>query len=335
MSSRALSLATVLLLIGCVAAGGARAQVQNLEAGKSPSQIFAQTCNACHKSPRGLVKSVPAGSLPGFLRQHYTTSSDMAGLLSSYLISNGATDPRYTGTQPKGGRETRPSATENGPPEQVDRFGRRVHPRTSPPEEPRQAAKPSSEGPAQATGERGPEGRKPSAKQNLTKRGKPGAEEPPKGEAAKEKPAGAAPVAEDKSKDESAKSEPAKSESTKSEPAKSEPAKAEAGKDDGRADSAKTDNAKTDSAKQDSVKPDTAKAEQPKEGGTEAPALRPDPAPAATPAPPAAVKSTESSSADAPEPPAAKPAEPAPPAATAVPSPPVPPAEPPLPPISK
>ncbi|WP_204325431.1 hypothetical protein, partial [Stenotrophomonas maltophilia] len=62
--------------------------VENLEAGKSPAQIFAGTCNACHKSPRGLLRSVPASSLPSFLRQHYTTSSDMASVLSSYLVSN-------------------------------------------------------------------------------------------------------------------------------------------------------------------------------------------------------------------------------------------------------
>ena len=82
MLSRALSLATVTLLIGCFAADTALAQAQNLEAGKSPSQIFAGTCTACHKSPRGLLKTVPAGSLQGFLRQHYTTSPEMASLLA-------------------------------------------------------------------------------------------------------------------------------------------------------------------------------------------------------------------------------------------------------------
>src|SRR6202161_3655609 len=105
MLSRALSLATVTLLIGCFAAVPAWAQATNLEAGKSPSQIFAGTCTACHKSPRGLLKTVPAGSLPGFLRQHYTTSSEMAGLLSSYLVSNGAADTRYSGTQAKPGED--------------------------------------------------------------------------------------------------------------------------------------------------------------------------------------------------------------------------------------
>jgi hypothetical protein len=101
MLSRALSLATVTLLIGCLTAVAVHA-VENLEAGKSPAQIFAGTCNACHKSPRGLLRSVPASSLPGFLRQHYTTSSDMASVLSSYLVSNGATDTRFQSRDAKG-----------------------------------------------------------------------------------------------------------------------------------------------------------------------------------------------------------------------------------------
>src|SRR3978361_2583430 len=100
MLSRALSLATVTLLVGFFAAGSAHAQAQNLEAGKSPSQIFAATCTACHKSPRGLLKTVPAGSLPGYLRQHYTTSSEMASLLAAFLVFNRATDTRYVGSEP-------------------------------------------------------------------------------------------------------------------------------------------------------------------------------------------------------------------------------------------
>jgi len=111
MLSRALILATVTLLIGDLAAAPAHAQATNLEAGKSPSQIFAGTCTACHKSPRGLLKTVPAGSLPSFLKQHYTTSPDMAGLLSSYLISNGATDTRYGNKDAKpDGKPEKPGA---------------------------------------------------------------------------------------------------------------------------------------------------------------------------------------------------------------------------------
>src|SRR5436190_17583336 len=105
MLSRALSLAAATLLIGGLRPEPALSQAQNLEAGKSPSQIFAGTCTACHKGPRGLLKTVPAGSLPGFLRQHYTTSPEMASLLAGFLVSNGAADTRQGGAQPKPARD--------------------------------------------------------------------------------------------------------------------------------------------------------------------------------------------------------------------------------------
>jgi len=107
MLGRALSLAAVSMLVGCLAALPARAQ--NLEAGKSPSQIFSGACALCHKSPRGLLKTVAPGSLPGFLRQHYTTSGDMASALSAYLISNGAVDKRYGAPPPRQAREAQPA----------------------------------------------------------------------------------------------------------------------------------------------------------------------------------------------------------------------------------
>lgn len=110
MLSRALRLAAVTLLIGCLTAVAVHA-VENLEAGKSPAQIFAGTCNACHKSPRGLLRSVAPSSLPGFLRQHYTTSSDMASVLSSYLVANGATDTR---AQPKEGKDGKKDGAKEG-----------------------------------------------------------------------------------------------------------------------------------------------------------------------------------------------------------------------------
>src|SRR5206468_4592772 len=74
-------------------------------------------------------------SLPGFLRQHYTTSSDMASLLSAFLISNGATDTRYGGAQSKPGRDAKQEARQDpgqtGSPEQLDRQGRRLRPASS------------------------------------------------------------------------------------------------------------------------------------------------------------------------------------------------------------
>jgi hypothetical protein len=283
MLSRALSLATVMLLIGGFAAAPVRAQ--NLEAGKSPSQIFAGTCTACHKGARGLLKTVAPGSLPGFLRQHYTTSSEMASVLSSFLISNGATDTRYIGNQPKQGSKDAKQEP-SGQPTQLDRFGRPI--RRAPSQEASRpdgdgrlpqaelegrrsrlanpdAAKPAGEGqtPAAAAEERGPDGRRLSAKQRLSKRGKPG-EELPKTDVA---PMG----------------EAAKGETSKDE-------KPNAAKEEGSKPEAKPDEGKSESAKLDAAKGEGAKSDVP---------LRADPVPAVTPAP----KSPEGE---------AKPAEPAP-----------------------
>ena len=110
MLSRARIFAAVTLLASCLAGPAAWAQAQNLEAGKSASQLFAGTCNACHKSPRGLLKTVSPGALPGFLREHYTTSSDMASQLASFLVSNGASDAR----QAKQGADTKQGADKQG-----------------------------------------------------------------------------------------------------------------------------------------------------------------------------------------------------------------------------
>ena len=60
----------------------------NLDAGKSPAQIFADTCNACHRSPREIKKTTPA-----FLREHYTTGLREATAMAAYLANVGS-DPR-------------------------------------------------------------------------------------------------------------------------------------------------------------------------------------------------------------------------------------------------
>lgn len=125
MLSRTLTLAAVALWIGGFVAPAA---AQNLEAGKSPSQIFTATCSLCHKSSRGLLKTVAPSALAGFLRQHYTTSSDMASALSAYVLSNGASDKRIgednltregkdSRTLPKPGEaESEPKADAKGKP---------------------------------------------------------------------------------------------------------------------------------------------------------------------------------------------------------------------------
>jgi hypothetical protein len=329
MLSRALSLATVMFLVGCLAA--VPVQAQNLEAGKSPSQIFAGTCSLCHKSSRGLLKTVPPGSLPGFLREHYTTSSDMASLLSAFLISNGATNTRYGGTQPA---DAKPEAAKPaGLSEQLDWQGRKlpgIAPRqdgirpdddgSSPlaPRQGRNAKRPASPGEVPDTAnlsERDPDGRKPASKQKLGKRNKPVGEEPPNADTAKTDPV----------QDEPSKGETAKDDQRKIDPAKDE--------------DAKTESAKTESSKPEGSKPsgegksEAVKIDVPKDTGSSgAPALRPDPVPLATPAPASPVDSSSGPSA-----PAAAPPPPAPPAVTAsAPHPPAAaPAGPPVPPISQ
>jgi hypothetical protein len=359
MLSRALSLATVTLLIGCFAAVPVRAQTQNLEAGKSPSQIFAGTCNACHKSPRGLLKTVSAGSLPGFLRQHYTTSSDMASLLSSYLVSNGASDtrgsPSKPSTEPKS--EARSSdAKSGGGSEQPDRQGRRVRPgsqeaarpdpdgatpqaeparqgrkRLARPGEGPDEAKPAANG--QAPVQAG-EDRKLSAKQRLGKRGRPGVEESPKADTAK---SDATKI--DAGKDESSKTAPAIDDKPKSETAKEESGNPEGTKPAGETNS---EAAKSEAPKAEAPKSEAAKIELPKDnsGSGAKPVLRADPVPSVTPAPPASAAPSAAASSAAPEQPASRPSASAPeppPAVTASAPPPAPVtnAGPPAPPISQ
>jgi hypothetical protein len=75
-------------VIGVAVSGaGAAAHAQNLDAGKSPAQIFSDTCNACHRSPRELKQTTP-----GFMRDHYTTGGRQAAAMAAYLASVGS-DP--------------------------------------------------------------------------------------------------------------------------------------------------------------------------------------------------------------------------------------------------
>jgi len=85
--------------VGCLAAAlqvtAADAQ-GNIDAGKTPAQIFGDTCSACHRNPRDLRR--PSAS---FLRAHYTTGSDEAAAMASYLAGLASNDPRPAQAQPK------------------------------------------------------------------------------------------------------------------------------------------------------------------------------------------------------------------------------------------
>jgi hypothetical protein len=90
------------IIIKCLAAVPAlaltagTALAQDFTAGKTPAQLFASDCSACHRSPDGLGKKYNAGSLTGFLRAHYTTKQETAGALAKYVMGFAAARPVAT-----------------------------------------------------------------------------------------------------------------------------------------------------------------------------------------------------------------------------------------------
>ena len=75
------------LLVGFACAlTWAPARAQDYSAGKTPPQLFASDCAACHKSAQGLAKGKEMRSLASFLLEHYTTKPASAGALAAYLV---------------------------------------------------------------------------------------------------------------------------------------------------------------------------------------------------------------------------------------------------------
>jgi hypothetical protein len=81
-----IALLAAFLALPCQAQG-------NIDAGKSPGQIFAETCAVCHKDTRQLRRASVA-----YLRQHYTSSYEEANALAAY-VARLPTEPRAE--QPK------------------------------------------------------------------------------------------------------------------------------------------------------------------------------------------------------------------------------------------
>ena len=79
----------ILFAGGILAAIGAipvRGQ-ENLDAGKTPAQLYASDCAICHKTPNGLSKGGGIFGLSGFLREHYTSSRESAAAIAAYVQS--------------------------------------------------------------------------------------------------------------------------------------------------------------------------------------------------------------------------------------------------------
>ena len=75
-----------LAVIAVLACSGAQAQ-ENLDAGKSPQKLFAESCASCHRSPRGLSKGRFSFTLYLYLQKHYASNSSSAWALTQYLES--------------------------------------------------------------------------------------------------------------------------------------------------------------------------------------------------------------------------------------------------------
>jgi hypothetical protein len=116
----------------------APAGAQNLDAGKSPAQIFADTCSACHRRAQELKK--PSAS---FLRSHYTTSQAEAASLAGYLAGI-AGDPRGSQQRKQSGSA---SPTEARPTRRQEQS--KDQPKEQSREQPR-----STQGPAENRGRR-------------------------------------------------------------------------------------------------------------------------------------------------------------------------------------
>jgi hypothetical protein len=121
-------------LIALFGAGVVPAGAQNIDAGKSPAQIFGDTCAGCHKNARELRRASTS-----FLRSHYMTGATEAAAMASYLTGL-PPDPRaalqkrtpgVTGTTPPveaAKQPPRPNLAEQakaGPGQPASKAGRR------------------------------------------------------------------------------------------------------------------------------------------------------------------------------------------------------------------
>src|SRR5262249_2227450 len=98
-------------------------------------QIFAEVCANCHRGARELKN----GASASFLREHYTTSSDMASTMAAYLAGV-RSDPRGASPSPKsnGASTNTNAAREPAPPDNARdrRRQRAADPKAAPPTQP-------------------------------------------------------------------------------------------------------------------------------------------------------------------------------------------------------
>jgi hypothetical protein len=69
-------------LILAIAVAGPAFPQGSIDAGKSPAQMFADTCSNCHRRPQELRRASAS-----FLRQHYTPGAQEAAAMANYLAA--------------------------------------------------------------------------------------------------------------------------------------------------------------------------------------------------------------------------------------------------------
>jgi mono/diheme cytochrome c family protein len=97
-----IGLRCLLVVTSLIVAAPVSAQ-DNLDAGKTPQQLFDTNCAICHDSARALGTAMGSWSLAGFLAQHYTSSRATADKIAGYLraVNRPARDTRPQRTRKK------------------------------------------------------------------------------------------------------------------------------------------------------------------------------------------------------------------------------------------
>lgn len=74
---------------------------ENLDAGKTPAQLFASNCAICHDSVQGLSKVGGISGLKDFLSEPYTASKETAAAIAAYVATNNGPAPAKRATTAK------------------------------------------------------------------------------------------------------------------------------------------------------------------------------------------------------------------------------------------
>jgi outer membrane biosynthesis protein TonB len=96
-SRRRIGLGAAMLAVSIAMPAAAQ---ENIDAGKTPAELYAQDCAICHKTAQGLSQAGGIFGLPSFLREHYTASKESAAAIAAYLVAidRKAPSPAHTRT---------------------------------------------------------------------------------------------------------------------------------------------------------------------------------------------------------------------------------------------